>query len=64
MKCTPINFELKDGRICKIREIQVKDAAETIEYLKTVMGESDFLVFLSGRNNHVCRRGRKNNKRL
>ena len=43
MKYTPINFELKDGRICKIREIQVKDAAETIEYLKTVMGESDFL---------------------
>ena len=64
MKYTPINFELKDGRICKIREIQVKDAAETIEYLKTVMGESDFFVFLSGRNNHVCRRGRKNNKRL
>ena len=43
MKYTPINFELKDGRICKIREIQVKDAAETVEYLKTVMGESDFL---------------------
>ena len=43
MKYAPINFELKDGRICKIREIQVKDAAETIEYLKTVMGESDFL---------------------
>lgn len=43
MKYTPENFELKDGRICKIQEIQVKDAAETVEYLKTVMGESDFL---------------------
>lgn len=43
MKYTPENFELKDGRICKIREIQVKDAAETVEYLKIVMGESDFL---------------------
>lgn len=42
MKYTPENFELKDGRICKIREIQVKDAAETVDYLKTVMGESDF----------------------
>ena len=43
MKYTPEKFELKDGRICEIREIQVKDAAETVEYLKTVMGESDFL---------------------
>ncbi len=36
MKYTPEKFELKDGRICKIREIQVKDATETVEYLKTV----------------------------
>ena len=43
MKYTPEKFELKDGRICEIREIQVKDAAETVEYLKTVMRESDFL---------------------
>lgn len=43
MKYTPVSFELKDGRICQIREIQVKDAAETIEYLKIVMGESNFL---------------------
>ena len=43
MKYTPVNFEMKDGRICQIREIQEKDAAETIEYLKTVMGESNFL---------------------
>ncbi|MDO5062054.1 MAG: GNAT family N-acetyltransferase [Peptostreptococcaceae bacterium] len=43
MKYTPEIFELKDGRICKIREIEEKDAAETVEYLKTVMGESDFL---------------------
>ena len=43
MKFTPENFELKDGRICTIREIQVKDAEETVEYLKTVNGESDFL---------------------
>ena len=43
MKYTPVNFEIKDGRICRIREIQVKDAAETIEYLKTVMVESNFL---------------------
>ena len=43
MKYIPVSFEMKDGRICEIREIQVKDAAETIEYLKTVMGESNFL---------------------
>lgn len=43
MKYIPVSFEMKDGRICRIREIQVKDAAETIEYLKTVMGESNFL---------------------
>lgn len=43
MKYTPEKFELKDGRISIIREIEVKDAAETVEYLKTVMGESDFL---------------------
>lgn len=40
-----MNFEMKDCRICQIREIQVKDATETIEYLKTVMGESNFLYF-------------------
>lgn len=44
MKFTPVNFELKDGRICQIREIQVKDAAEAIEYMKTVRGESNFLI--------------------
>lgn len=43
MKFTPKTFELKDGRMCTIREIQVKDAEETVEYLKTVSGESDFL---------------------
>lgn len=43
MKYIPVSFEMKDGRICQIREIQVKDAAETVEYLKTVMGESNFL---------------------
>lgn len=47
MKYTPVNFEMKDGRICQIREIQVKDAAETIEYLKTLMGESNFLYSYS-----------------
>ena len=45
MKNTPVSFEMKDGRICEIREIQVKDAAEAIEYLKTVMGESNFLCY-------------------
>lgn len=45
MKYIPVSFEMKDGRICRIREIQVKDAAEIIEYLKTVMGESNFLYF-------------------
>lgn len=45
MKYKPVSFEMKDGRICRIREIQVKDAAEIIEYLKTVMGESNFLYF-------------------
>ena len=43
MKYIPVSFEMNDGRICEIREIQVKDAAETVEYLKIVMGESDFL---------------------
>lgn len=43
MKYKPEYFELKDGRICKIREIKVEDADKIIEYLKTVMGESDFL---------------------
>lgn len=43
MKYIPVSFEMKDGRLCQIREIQVKDAAETIEYLKTVMGKSNFL---------------------
>lgn len=38
MKYIPVSFESKDSRICQIREIQLKDAAETIEYLKTVMG--------------------------
>lgn len=42
MKFTPENFELKDGRMCTIREIQVNDAEETVEYLRTVSGESVF----------------------
>lgn len=46
MKYTPVSFEMKDGRISQIREIQVKDAAETIEYLKTVMGESNFYTLI------------------
>lgn len=29
----------------KLEKIQVKDAVETIEYLKTIMGESNFLYF-------------------
>lgn len=37
MKYTPENFKLKDGRICKIREIEVNDASDTVEYLKTIM---------------------------
>lgn len=43
MKYKPKNFELKDGSLCTIREIEEKDAAETVEYLKTVVGESDYL---------------------
>ena len=43
MKFKAENFELKDGRICTIREIEVKDAAQMVEYLRTIMGESDFL---------------------
>lgn len=46
MKYIPVSFEMKDGRICEIREIQVKDAAVTIEYLKTVMGESNFYTLI------------------
>lgn len=43
MKFKPVRFNLKDGRLCEIREIQVNDAADMVEYLKIVMGESDFM---------------------
>lgn len=43
MKFVPEEFKLKDGRVCKIREIRVDDAANMVSYLKTVMGESDFM---------------------
>lgn len=43
MKFKPVIFKLKDGRMCEIREIQVNDAADMVSYLKTVMGESDFM---------------------
>lgn len=43
MKFKPVIFKLKDGRMCKIREIQVNDAADMVEYLKVIMGESDFM---------------------
>lgn len=43
MKYRAEKHELKDGRICTIREIEVKDAAETVEYLKTIMGETEFM---------------------
>lgn len=43
MKFKPVKFNLKDGRLCEIREIQVNDAADMVEYLKIVMGESDFM---------------------
>lgn len=43
MKFITEKFKVKDGRICNIREIEVRDAKETVEYLKTLMGESDFL---------------------
>lgn len=43
MKFVPEEFKLKDGRFSKIREIQVDDAEDMVEYLKIVMGESDFM---------------------
>lgn len=43
MKFVPEEFKLKDDRVCKIREIRVDDAANMFSYLKTVMGESDFM---------------------
>ena len=43
MKFVPEEFKLKDDRVCKIREIHVDDAAKMVSYLKTVMGESDFM---------------------
>lgn len=43
MKFVTEEFKLKDGRVCKIREIQVEDAADMVEYLKIVNGESDFM---------------------
>jgi len=33
MKYTPENVERKNGRICKNREIQVKDAANNLKFL-------------------------------
>lgn len=43
MKFIPEDIKLKDGRVCKIREIQVEDAADMVEYLKIVNGETDFM---------------------
>lgn len=43
MKFVPEEFKLKDDRVCKIREIRIDDAANMVSYLKTVMGESDFM---------------------
>ena len=43
MKYRAEKHELKDGRICTIREIEVKDAADMLDQIKTIMGESDFL---------------------
>lgn len=43
MKFVPEEFKLKDDRVCKIREIHVDDAAKMVSYLKTVMGETDFM---------------------
>ena len=43
MKFVPEEFKLKDSRVCEIREIRVDDAANMVSYLKTVMGESDFM---------------------
>lgn len=43
MKFKPEKFKLKDGRMCEIREIHVNDAVDMVEYLKIVMGESDFM---------------------
>ncbi len=36
MKFKPVIFKLKDGRMCKIREIQVNDAADMVEIEKYI----------------------------
>ena len=43
MKFITEKFKLKDGRVCEIREIHVNDAADMVENLKIVNGESDFM---------------------
>ncbi|MBR3526127.1 MAG: GNAT family N-acetyltransferase [Lachnospiraceae bacterium] len=37
-------IRLKDGRTCILRSVRREDAADMIEYLRTVSGETDFLL--------------------
>ncbi len=44
-------FDLKDGRLCKIRNAKVADAEMMLNYMDKVAGESDNLTFGSGELN-------------
>ena len=44
MEFTEKRIQLKDGRTAILRAPRVEDAAELIEYLRTVAGETPFLV--------------------
>jgi len=46
--CSEKSYLLKDGQTLKIRHAVESDAAELIEYVKTVAGESDNLTFGAG----------------
>ena len=37
-------ISLKDGRKCMLRSVRKEDAADMIEYLRTVSGETEFLL--------------------
>lgn len=39
---------LKDGRTCTLRSVEKTDAADMLEYLKAVSGETPFLARYAG----------------
>lgn len=44
-------IELKNGQVLVIREAEKKDAAQVIEYVERIAGETDFLTFGPGEFN-------------